>query len=127
MTTTPANPTSSPTARAGESTDRSPRASAMPAANSGTVATSSPVSPEGSVCSAWPRRRKGPAISTAPNARTHGHTRNAGRSAPRCSAIGNSTAAPSSVRPATIAAGEMESTASLMNRYGMPHSTAMSA
>ena len=99
----------------------------MPAAKRGTVATSKPVSPEGSVCSAWLSRKNGPAISIAPKASTHGQSFSAGRRARRCRAIGSRTAAPSRVRPATIAAGENESTASLMNRYGMPHSTAISA
>lgn len=88
----------------------------MPAANSGTVATSRPVNPDGRVCSAWLSSRNGPAISIAPNASTQGQTANAGRSARRWRAIGSSTAAPRSVRPATTVAGVSESTASLMNR-----------
>ena len=126
MTPTPMPPTTRPIARSGESIVRSPRARAITAANSGTVATSRPVMPEGRVCSACPSRKNGPAISIAPNASTHGHSLSAGRSAPRRSAIGSRIAAPISVRPDTIAAGENVSTASLMNRYGMPHSSAIS-
>ncbi len=127
ITNTPMKPMNSPMLRAGLSTERSPPPKAMIAANSGTVATRRPVSPDGRVCSAWPRSRKGPAISMAPNTSTQPIFANAGRSAFCRMANGSSSRAPRSVRPATTAAGEYDSTAMLMNRYGMPHSTAIAA
>jgi hypothetical protein len=72
--------------------------------------------PEGSVISACPNSRNGPAISTAPKASTHGQCFSATRSEPLRIANGRSSSAAISVRPATIAGGENDSTAMLMNR-----------
>ena len=114
--------------RAGFRTARSPPVNAMTAANSGTVATSRPVSPDGQRLLGVPEQQERP-----------GHLDRAEREHPAdlartrvaapsgAARTGSRSSAPSSVRPATTDAGEYESTACLMKRYGMPHSTAIAA
>src|SRR6185312_14929628 len=126
-TPTPPKPTSRPTIFMTPTVRWLPITNPITVAHRGTVATSRPVSPDGTVCSAWLSRKNGPPISIAANASTHGHFRSAGRSAFRCRASGSRSRAPTSVRPDTTAAGENDATASLMNRYGTPHSSAIAA
>ena len=66
-------------------------------------------------------------ISITANAATHGQAFSAGRNASRRIAIGTRTRAPSSVRSPTSMAGDISTTAILMNRYGMPQMTAIAA
>ena len=66
---------------------------------------------------------KGMAISMTAKARTICQRSRMPRNAPTLQAIGSSTAAPSATRAQATNTGEWSSTATLMRKYGMPHST----
>ena len=93
----------------------------------GTAATSSPVSELSSTRSASESNAHGPMISTRANTSSARQCARTTVTAPGRAANGSSTSAPSAVRANTSTATETSATATLISRYGMPHSTHIAA
>ena len=120
--TTPASPSSRPASRAPVARSSASKRSASRATNSGAAATMIAASDELTCCSPAAISGNGNVISTRPKTAIQRQRPRSEASVPARQASPSSTAAPSTIRThASSAGGTPSSTATLMNRYGMPH------
>ena len=119
--TKPANPKINPNKRVLCHTVLSPLIDANIVAQIGTVATSKPANPDVMSFSAVEIKYQGPIISARAYGITYLQPRRISRTVPCFKAIGMRRAAPITTRPNTMTDGVKVSTATFINRYGIPH------
>src|SRR4051812_27068761 len=121
--TTPVRPTKSPTSRRPRGRSDGSTRAAITAIVSGTAAIMIAASEEETNFSPTGMALKGRTISMTAKATTARHRLLTPRSAPRRQATGSRTAAPRATRLQARNSGWTSSTATLMKKYGTPHST----